>query len=223
MQGTNSPTGGEAAGTRWMTLEERPRVARRQWFALRVKARSEKTVAAIAREKGYEEFLPVYQCHRRWSDRVKLVELPLFPGYVLCRLEAENRLPLLKIPDVLHFVSIGRNPIPVEDTDIEAIQTALRSGLSAQPCPYLEVGQRVRLEQGPLAGLEGILAGVKDQKRIVVSVTLLRKSFAVEIDRQWVRAAQSGGSSRDDAPELEARLSSSSGGRGAMAVRGENG
>jgi transcription antitermination factor NusG len=93
-----------------------------QWFALRVKSRCEKTVATIARNKGFEEFLPDYVNCRRWSDRVKSVEFPLSPGYVFCRLEPQRRFPLLTIPGVLHVVGIGKIPVPIGDHEIAAIQ-----------------------------------------------------------------------------------------------------
>ena len=157
-----------------------------QWFALRVKSHCEKVVSTIARNKGFEEFLPLYQCRQRWSDRLKLVDFPLFPGYVFCRLDPQYRLPLLTIPGVLHFVGIGKTPVAIEDEEIVAIQSAVKSGLAAEPWPFLEAGQRVRLEDGPLAGLEGFLVEVRKQCRVVVSVTLLKRSVAVEIDREWV-------------------------------------
>ena len=156
-----------------------------RWFALRVKSRSEKAVSSISRNKGFEEFLPLYQSRRRWSDRVKSVELPLFPGYVFCRLDPQYRLPLLTIPGVLHFVSVGKIPAPIDDTEVASIQAAVQSGLLTEPWPFLDIGQRVRLEEGPLAGLEGILVGTSKQQRIIVSVTLLKRSVAVTIDRRW--------------------------------------
>lgn len=168
-----------------MNIEEIPTDASCNWFALRVKSRSEKIVSAIARHKGFEEFLPLYHCRHRWSDRNKSLELPLFPGYVFCRLDPSYRLPLLTIPGVLHFVGIGKVPVPIADAEIAALQAVVRSGLTMEPWSYLEVGQSVRLEQGPLAGLEGILVEIRKQHRIVVSVTLLRRSTAVEIDREW--------------------------------------
>src|SRR5580704_5645490 len=97
-----------------------------RWFAVRV--------------KGFEEFLPLYRDRRRWSDRFKWIELPLFPGYVFCRLDSENRLPILTIPGVLHFVGIGKTPVPIDDSEITAIQMATGSGLFAEPWPFLEVG-----------------------------------------------------------------------------------
>ena len=158
---------------------------RERWFALRVKSRSEKIVAMMAQHKGQKEFLPLYRSRRRWSDRLKSVELPLFPGYLFCRLDPQYRLPLLTIPGVLHFVGIGKIPVPIEDAEIAALQTAVRSGVLVEPCPFLEIGHRVRLDEGPLAGLEGILVGTSKQERIVVSVTLLKRSVAVAIERHW--------------------------------------
>lgn len=177
-----------ANGTKGMktNLDNSSYHVQEQWFALRVRSRYEKLVATMANGMGFEDFLPVYQSHRRWSDRVKVVELPLFPGYVFCRLNVERRLPLLTIPGVLHFVGIGRVPAPIADAEIAAIQKALQSGLSAEPWPFLEAGHRVRLEAGPLAGLEGILVESPKKDRVVVSVTLLNRSVAVGIERHWV-------------------------------------
>jgi transcription antitermination factor NusG len=170
-----------------MNTELSYEAGRNQWFALRVKPRFEKTVSTIARSKGYDEFLPLYRSRRRWSDRIKAVDLPLFPGYVFCQLNPDYRLPILTIPGALHFIGIGRTPTPIDDAEIAALQTAMQAGLWAEPCPFLDVGQRVRLEEGPLAGLEGLLVEVRKKQRLIVSVTLLKRSVAVEIERDWVR------------------------------------
>jgi len=163
------------------------------WFALRVKPRSERIVATMARHKGFQEFLPLYQSRRRWSDRFKSVELPLFPGYVFCKLDPEVRLRLLTIPNVLSFVGVGRVPIPIDETEIVRIQQAIGAGLSSEPYPFLEAGQRVRLAEGPLRGIEGILVEVRKEQRLAVSLTLLKRSMAVEIDRHWVRPIDQNG------------------------------
>jgi transcription antitermination factor NusG len=157
-----------------------------KWFALRVKSHFENTVGTIARYKGFEEFVPVYRRRHRWSDRFKDVDLPLFPGYVFCRIDPQVRMPILTIPGALHFVGIGKVPVPIDDSEIRAIQSAVRSGLVTEPWEYMKVGQLVRLEEGPLTGLEGILIETKKQYRIVVSVTMLQRSVAVEIERHWV-------------------------------------
>jgi transcription antitermination factor NusG len=170
-----------------MNNEELCDSGRNKWFALRVKPRFEKTVASLVRSKGYEEFLPLYRSRRRWSDRFKAVDLPLFPGYLFCHLNPEHRLPLLTIPGALHLIGIGRTPAAIDDEEIAVLQAAMRSGLGAEPWPFLDIGQRVRLEEGPLAGLEGLLIEVCKKQRLIVSVTLLRRSVAVEVQREWVR------------------------------------
>jgi transcription antitermination factor NusG len=166
------------------------------WYALRIQSRRERQIAAALHGKGYEVFLPLYRSHRRWSDRVKILELPLFPGYVFCRFEAQKRLPVLKTPGIIQVVGIGRTPEPIEESEISAIQAIVVANLAARPWPYLELGQRVRIEQGPLAGVEGILLALRKTQRLVVSVTLLRRSVAVEIDRAWVSPATSAAATR---------------------------
>jgi len=157
------------------------------WFALHVQSRSEKKVAASLRAKGFEEFLPLYRSRNRWSDRVKDVDLPLFPGYVFCRLQPSSRLPVLTTPGVISIIGSGKIPEPVELEELAAIQSLVRSGLPAIPWPFLKTGERVRIEHGALEGVEGILTAVRKECRIVLSVTLLQRSVAVEVDRNLVR------------------------------------
>jgi transcription antitermination factor NusG len=157
-----------------------------QWFALRVKSRHEKAVALAIRSKGFEEFLPLYRWRQTWSDRSKWVEMPLFPGYVFCQLDPARRLPLLTIPGVLNFVCFGKTPVPIEDAEIASVQSAIQSDLVTEPCSFPDGGQRVRIGKGPLAGTEGILIDATDRQRVVVSITILRRSVAVNIESQWV-------------------------------------
>ncbi len=156
------------------------------WFALRVRSRHEHTVSKILDGKGYEWFLPLYKSRRSWSDRIKEMQLPLFPGYVFCRFDPQFRLPVLTTPGVISIVGTGRRPVPIDDSEMVALQTAVRSGLVSQPWPFLQIGQKVKVEVGPLCGLEGILLDFKGQHRLVLSVTLLRRSVAVEVDSAWV-------------------------------------
>ncbi len=167
-----------------MNLE--PTAVNYPWFALQTRCRYESFVAKQLRHKGYEIFLPLYECRRRWSDRIKELELPLFPGYVFCRFNPLVRLPILMTPGVIQVVGVGKSPIPVDDADIADIQTAVRSGLPRQPWPFLQIGQRVRVERGPLCGLEGILLNIKGRDRLILSVTLLQRSVAVEVEDSWV-------------------------------------
>lgn len=156
------------------------------WFALQVKPRYEKATAHALRAKGFEEFLPLHRVHRRWSDRSKELEEPFFPGYVFCRFHPGNRLPVMVTPGVRSIIGIGKTPVPVEDAEIAALRMVVESGRRTEVCPFLNVGQRIRIEGGSLTGLEGILVAVKSSSRVVVSVTLLQRSIAVEIDPEWV-------------------------------------
>ena len=160
--------------------------SKERWYALRVKARSERVIAAAARRKGFEGFVPVYLTERRWSDRTKPTELPLFPGYVFCRLNPAFRLSLLTIPGVLHVVGTRRAPVPIDDMEMAAIQAATQPGLRTEPWPYFQGGRPVKLSGGPLAEIEGFLIDAGDRYRLVVSMSLLSRSLAVEIDRAWI-------------------------------------
>ena len=158
-----------------------------RWFALQVRTRWESSTAVLLSGKGYQTLLPTYQTKKRWNGKVKQMNAPLFPGYVFCQFDALKRLPILVTPGVISVVGRGRVPFPVNDREIAAIQTIVTSGFQAEPWPYLEVGQKIRIEGDSLSGLEGILIQFKGNNRIVVSVSLLRRSVALEIDRDCVR------------------------------------
>jgi transcription antitermination factor NusG len=158
------------------------------WFALQVRSRQEAGVAAQLTGQGFERFLPFYKLRKRWSDRVKEFDAPLFPGYLFCRFDPHNRLPILKTPGVIQIVSFNNIPAAVDESEILSIQRLVSSGIQHQPCPFLNLGDRVRIDSGPLLGLEGILTDVKGSRRLVLSVSLLQRSVAVEIDSAFVTA-----------------------------------
>lgn len=130
--------------------------------------------------------MPLYTARRRWSDRVKELQLPLFDGYVFCRLNLLYRMPALTVPGVIQFVGLGKNPAPIEEHEIDALQAVVKSGLPSMPWPFLKVGQRIRVNHGPLRDVEGILRQAKGSHRLVLSVSLLQRSVAVEVDRDCV-------------------------------------
>ena len=159
------------------------------WFAVATRPRWEKFVNQALEGKGFEAFLPVYTSRRRWSDRIKVLELPLFAGYLFCRMSLEaRRLPVLTTPGVRQIMGIGKTPIPVPEGEIDAVRAIVASGLAAQPWPFVRAGDRVRINGGALDGVEGLLIATKKHHRLVVSVELLRRSVAVEIDQAWVEA-----------------------------------
>jgi transcription antitermination factor NusG len=157
------------------------------WYALQVRTRFEKAVAAALRSKGFTEFLPVYTTRRQWSQRVAEIELPLFPGYVFCSFDpAEKRVLVASTPGVIGLVGFGGKAAPVDTDEIEAIHRVLRMGIAAEPWKYVETGQRVRVVHGALAGLEGIFVEAKKNHRLLLSVSLLQRSVAIQIDSAWV-------------------------------------
>jgi transcription antitermination factor NusG len=156
------------------------------WFALLVKPRHEKAVSAALRSKHYEEFLPLRSVRQKWSDRYKVVEMPLLSGYTFCRFDPTDKVRILRTPGVRKVVGWGAAPVPVEEAEIEGLQAVVRAGLPAAPCPYLRTGQSVRLEGGPLSGLRGLLLQARGRSRLVVSITLLQRSVSVEVEQAWI-------------------------------------
>jgi transcription antitermination factor NusG len=157
------------------------------WFAVRVKSNRERAVATLLGQRGYQRFLPTCKVRTRWSDRIKSADRILFPGYVFCSFNPDYRLPILSTPGVLHVVGVGKEPAAVPEVEMSALWTTLQSGVAVGPWPYLRSGDSVIVERGALAGVEGIVTHFKGGYRLVVSIALLQRSIAAEIERDWVR------------------------------------
>ena len=151
------------------------------WYAAYTCANHEKHVARQLEEKNIKCFLPLYRSVRRWKDRRKELDLPLFPGYVFVQAAPEAHLRVLQTPSVVRFVSFGGHPAALQDGEVEGLRNGVAHGVKAEPCPFLKVGQRIRVKHGPLAGVEGILVRKKDNLRLVLSIDLLMRSVAVEV------------------------------------------
>jgi len=158
----------------------------RGWRAIYTRHQHEKVIARLLSEKGFEVFLPLYQTARRWKDRIKELSLPLFPCYVFIWGGLERRLDILTTPGIHSFVSIGNHPAVIPPIEIEAIRQAIAKGSAVEPHPFLKSGDRVRIKTGPMEGIEGILVRKKNSFRLVLSVELLQKSVAVEVDATMV-------------------------------------
>jgi transcription antitermination factor NusG len=158
----------------------------KQWYAVQLRPRFEKVVSAHLRDKGFEEYLPVYRSRRRWSDRMKQIELPLFPGYIFSKFDVKQRLPILVIPGVVSVVGSGKIPLAIPESDIQAVQRIVSSGLAYGPWPSLCVGQWVRVKHGPLRGLEGVVLEVRNTCQLIISVNLLSRAVSVTIDRDSI-------------------------------------
>ncbi|MBZ5511346.1 MAG: UpxY family transcription antiterminator [Acidobacteriia bacterium] len=153
-----------------------------EWYALYTRSRHEKQVAARLQQLDIEYFLPVYSSVRRWKDRRVNLQLPLFPGYIFVQTSFQHRIQVLSVPGALRFVAFSGRPAALPESDLLRLRIGLDHGIRAQPHPYLKVGRRVRVCSGPLAGTEGILLRKKNQFRLIVSIDLIMRSVAVEID-----------------------------------------
>jgi len=162
---------------------------RRDWFAIAVKPRHEKTVAHVLDTKGYETFLPLYKHRHQHAARLRDFELPLFPGYVFSRFDLFKRLPVIITPGVSRILGVGAYPTPVDPIEIASLRTTLAKAVSAEALPFLQTGNKVRIREGPLRGVEGIIVLVRGKPRIVLSATLLQRSVLVEVDSKWLAPA----------------------------------
>jgi transcription antitermination factor NusG len=158
------------------------------WFALQTKPRHEKQVERLLTHKGYECCLPIYRQKRRWSDRVIEVELPLFPMYVFCRFVYPAIGKAISTPGVTRIVGFGGQPAEVEVEEIEALQLLGQSGLLREPWAHIPNGTLVHVETGPLTGVQGIICCSGDKRRLVISVTLLQRSVAIQLDKNTLVA-----------------------------------
>jgi transcription antitermination factor NusG len=152
------------------------------WYVAYSRPRHEKHVAHQLEERGVRSFVPLYTSVRRWKDRRKRLELPLFPGYVFVQIELQSKLELLRLPGVVDFVRFQGKPVPVLTCEIETLRRGLAVAAMVHPHPYLQAGRKVRIRRGALEGVEGIVVRRKGQMRVVLSVSLIQRSVAIEIE-----------------------------------------
>jgi transcription antitermination factor NusG len=160
-----------------------PESVPKSWYALQVRHNYERFVSDVLNAKGFTRFLPTYPKRRRWSDRTVEIESPLFPGYVFCQFDFnDRRVPIVTTPGVIRIVGVPEAPLAVDALEIAALQKIAAAGLAAGPWPFAKAGQRVRVKTGPLAGVEGVLVEMKNRQRLIVSISLLQRSIQVDID-----------------------------------------
>ena len=166
-------------------------LARTAWYAIKVKSRCEFKTQDDLCLRGFPVFLPVAMVRRQWSDRVKVLEAPLFPGYLFSRFDLESRYRVLTLAGVAQIVGAGQVPIPVVESEIIALQRLIESKVLLTPWPFLHAGQKVIIGHGPLGGLEGTVIRADDGKsRVVVSVSLLQRSVSAEVERDWIESVR---------------------------------
>jgi transcription antitermination factor NusG len=160
------------------------------WYALTVKHQHEATARSALEFKGFEALAPTYRARRRWADRVKEINRPLFAGYVFCRFDFAERVKVIDTPGVAKVVEFGGAPAEISEGEIAAIRTVMDSNLSVHPWPYLKLGDRVRVERGPLRGVEGTLLREEGCLQLVIGIEMLQRSLAVEVEADMVTPVQ---------------------------------
>lgn len=172
-----------------------------KWYAIEVAYKKEETAAEALEKKSYEVYLPMHLVRKVWSDRIRAVSMPLFSGYVFCHFDIEQRwLPILTTAGVRQIVSVGKVPVAIPDSEIEAIRAVIHSGIPLAPADMLQEGMPVLVTRGPFAGIEGSFLRYQGRDRLILSITLIRRSVLVEVDRALVeplsRSAQAVGRPR---------------------------
>jgi transcription antitermination factor NusG len=162
------------------------------WYAAYTCANHEKQVAAQLDVRAVENFLPLYSSVRLWKDRRVTLDLPLFPGYVFIRLALRDRMCALQVPGVVRLVAFSGQPAQLPEEEMQILRSGLSQRLLAEPHPFLTVGRRVRITDGPFAGLEGILKQKKSALRVVVSLDLIQRSLAVDVEATDVQSVLAG-------------------------------
>ena len=156
------------------------------WYAVRVKSNRERITAEALKGKGFPVCVPCYSDRSGKANCAQTIELPLFRGYVFCCFDVTKRLPILTVPGVVHIVSCGRTPQPVDEREMAALLSVIQSGLPARPYRFPSIGQSIELDRGPLAGAQGVILSYAGQEEFVVSVSLLQRSIAVKVDHNWI-------------------------------------
>jgi len=172
------------------------------WYALYTCARHEKRVASQLVERSLESFLPLYRSVRRWNDRSRLVDLPLFPGYLFVHIPLTEKLRVLSIRGAVRLVEWGGSPQALLDEEVQQIRQLLLGRMQIEPHPYIKAGARVRITRGSLEGTEGYVVRFKNMCRVVISVHLIQRSIAVELDSEDIAAIPDLGRNRDGFPNM---------------------
>jgi transcription antitermination factor NusG len=161
-------------------------IAPLNWYALRVKSNREYITSQSLIGRGYEVFLPLDTRQKKGS--ASQVRAALLRGYLFCRFDANDRLPIVTLPGIVHIVGSGKTPLPVDERELESLVVLIRTGLPVRAEETYTVGQKIHIVRGPLAGANGVVAGTKDQ-RLVVSITLLQRSVSVLLEQEWLISA----------------------------------
>jgi len=155
-----------------------------RWYAAYTYPRHEKVVAEQLASKGVESFLPTTTVASRWKDRTARIQLPLFPSYVFVRVELCKRVAVLTVPGVIRILSANGAPIPIPDSEVDAVRRCIGEGIKLEAHPLIECGTRARVRSGPFSGFVGTVVQVNGKCKVVVSITAIDQSVALELGRE---------------------------------------
>lgn len=161
-----------------------------KWYAVYTYPNAERKVCSKAKQMGVEAFLPLQTVARQWSDRKKLIDVPLFPGYVFVKTSQVQRFSLLRIKELVRFVSFGDQPVAIPDEEIETVKKVVVSNAALSPEPFeCQLGEKVTIKEGQFAGAVGVLVNRKGKNRLVIQLEILKQAISVEITSDAVLAA----------------------------------
>ena len=172
-----------------------------RWFALQVAVLSEARISVLLRQKAYPVFLPAFSVTRKYADRTKKVEVPLYAGYLFCRFDPQLSLDVRTTPGVIRIVHVANVPAEVPESEIESIRALLSSGLPIQPISHPGVGEQIEVTHGPLRGVRGVVVSADGGLQLVVTLTLLNRSVCVQFDTSAVRAVPASFSHTQQKPQ----------------------
>ena len=160
-----------------------------KWYAVYTRSHQERMVKTQLDGRGVENFLPTYEKISQWKDRKKLIQVPLFPGYLFVKIALVNRLEVLKAYGAVQIVGNSTGPVPIAEEQLASVRTFVEVGLKCDPHPYLKLGKKAKIKEGPLAGFEGILVRKKSKSLFVLSVDLIQRSVSVELGSWLIEPA----------------------------------
>jgi len=160
-----------------------------EWYAVYTRSHQERVVKTQLDGRGVENFLPTYEKTSQWKDRKKLIQMPLFPGYLFVKILSVRRLEVLKAYGVVQIVGNSSGPVPIPEDQVASVRTFVEVGLKCDPHPYLKIGKKVRITEGPLEGLQGILVRKKNRSLFVISVEMIQRSVSVELEGWKISAS----------------------------------
>jgi transcription antitermination factor NusG len=159
-----------------------PLIGSARWYAISTYPRHENVVTNHLAAKAVEAFFPTFVTESCWRDRNVKIQTPVFPGYVFTRINLIDRRTVLTVPGVVRMLSSNGTPTPIDDSEIDAVKLCLERGASLELHPFLSVGDRVRVRSGVLQGLEGVVSRCKDERRLILPISLINQSVAIQID-----------------------------------------